>query len=173
MSSEWRTELKKWQQQLKPWYCVHQTMYAKAKEAIANKEMTEEKLEMPSNPTNLSTADTNQTFIDPTNVTQAHKSQVAHRRFVENALKDSYVLGMIGEFLRMKAQEQAQGTGPVTPALEEYIAPIPFAGDMDFFRLGARTPSPLGGARGHPGHPIKTPVSHTHLSTTPKTIYRV
>lgn len=124
MSSEWRTELKKWQQQLKPWYCVHQTMYAKAKEAIANKEMTEEKLEMPSNPTNLSTADTNQTFIDPTNVTQAHKSQVAHRRFVENALKDSYVLGMIGEFLRMKAQEQAQGTGPVTPAPEEYIAPI-------------------------------------------------
>jgi hypothetical protein len=99
-------------------------MYAKAKEAIANKEMTEEKLEMPSNPTNLSTADTNQTFIDPTNVTQAHKSQVAHRRFVENALKDSYVLGMIGEFLRMKAQEQAQGTGPVTPAPEEYIAPI-------------------------------------------------
>jgi hypothetical protein len=51
--------------------------------------------------------------------------------------------------------------------------PIPFAGDMDFFRLGARTPNPLGGARGHPGHPIKTPVSHTHLSTTPKTIYRV
>jgi hypothetical protein len=54
----------------------------------------------------------------------------------------------------------------------EYDA-IPFAGDMDFFRLGAGTPNPLGGARGHPGHPIKTPVSHTHLSTTPKTIYRV
>jgi len=57
--------------------------------------------------------------------------------------------------------------------MDPNLSTIPFAGNMDFFRLGARTPSPLGGARGHPGHPIKTPVSHIHLSTTPKTIYRV
>jgi hypothetical protein len=63
---------------------------------------------------------------------------------------------------------------PVSNISKKYwLDVIPFAGDMDFFRLGASTPNSLGGARGHPGHPIKTPVSHTHLSTTPKTIYRV
>jgi hypothetical protein len=50
---------------------------------------------------------------------------------------------------------------------------ISFAGNLDFSRLGAGTPNPLGGAREHPGYCIKTAVSHTNPSTTPKTIYRV
>jgi hypothetical protein len=37
-----------------------------------------------------------------------------------------------------------------------------------FSCLGARTPNPLGGTRGHPGRPIKTAVSDTPYQQLPR-----